>query len=321
MSKRKRRDHVQLDFYNQRLRHLQSNNSSQNEEALLRFMYERILSELAMNRFEWVNMIDTIPQRFLETELHTKGLVIVFRDTVSTAKRIGTDKVFAATATPSATVNMYGDPTAFTLTGRGLPAHFHARVIPASKCVPIYPNYLRQTDWDIIESYARRLASIDRTIEINLNSARRTKVLAYDENTRLSAENLNRQIDQGDPTVRIKMDSMILPVALDMGIEPKTIETLSVIRGRLWSEAMGLLGIDNANQDKKERLVESEVNANEDQVDNMRFVNLNSRQDACRKMRKMFPEELGQVAVNYRSTLEARREQIEAALGMGEVNA
>lgn len=311
----KRRDHVSADFYGRMRRGYQRNSPAENDETILQGMYERILGELAMNRFKWSGFPDSVDTRFLEMQLHTNGLVVVFRDTGS-RKRPGTDMIFALRATPSGMRNIMDNPTVYTLSGPGVEQHFQGVQLAINKCVPIWPNYFRQTDWDIITTYSRKLAKIDRTIEINLESARRTKILVYDENTRLSAENINRQIDAGEPSIRVKYDLGQMIQALDLGVDPKSIETLSVVRQRLWSEAMGLLGINNANQDKKERLVESEVSANDDQVDNMRFVNLNSRQDACMKMRKMFPEELGSVWVEFRSdALERERQAREAMLG------
>lgn len=316
MGRKKRRDHVALDVYGRR-RGYQRNNPAENEVVLLQSMYRRILGELAMNRFKWTGLPDSANnQRFIEMQLHTNGLIVVFRD-VGNKSRPGTNKIMALRGTPSGQRTMTDDPVAFTLTGPGMEQHFQGVQLSILRCVPIWPNYFRETDWDIIETYSRKLAKVDRTIEINLDSARRTKVLVYDENTRLSAENINRMIDAGEPTVRVKYDLSSMIQAMDLGVDPKSIETLSVVRGRLWSEAMGLLGINNANQDKKERLVASEVEGNDDQVDNMRFVNLNARQDACRKMRMMFPEELGKVWVEYRSdSLEKQRQTFEAQLGM-----
>lgn len=292
------------------------NNPAENDEIILQSMYERILGELAMNRFKWTGFPDTVNQRFLEYQLHTNGLIVVFRDT-GTNKRPGTDAIMALRGSPSGQRTMMDDPVSYTLTGPGMGEHFQGVVLSARRCVPIWPNYFRTTDWDIIETYSRKLAKIDRTLEINMDNARRTRVLIYDENTRLAAENLNREIDSGAPAVRVKYDPSALVTSFDLGVEPKTLESLSVLRGRLWSEAMGLLGINNANQDKKERLVESEVSANDDQVDNMRFVNLNARQQACYQMRKMFPDELGKVWVEFRSDALAReREIIESQLGI-----
>lgn len=314
MSRNKRRDNVGLDVYGRR--GYQRNSPAQNDEAILQGMYERILGELAMNRFKWTGFPDSVNLRFLEMQLHLNGLIVVFRDTGS-KKRPGTNRIMALRGTPSGQRNMMDEPIHYTITGPGMETWFQGVQLAINKCVPIYPNYFRQTDWDIIETYSRKLAKIDRTIEINLDSARRTKVLVYDENTRLSAENINRQIDAGEPAIRVKYDLATMIQALDLGVNPDSIEKLSIVRQRLWSEAMGLLGINNANQDKKERLNEAEVSGNDDQIDNMRFVNLNARQDAAMKMRRMFPEDLPNVWVEYRSDALERQKQFESMLGFG----
>jgi hypothetical protein len=69
-----------------------------------------------------------------------------------------------------------------------------------------------------------------------------------------------------------------------MGINVADIEKLHIVRTRMWNECMGLLGIDNANQDKKERLVAAEVDANSDQASMMRYVNLNARRMAAEQI-------------------------------------
>lgn len=315
MANKRRGNYVADNIYSKR-RGRKRNSPAQNDELILTSMYERILGELAMNRFKWTGFPSSVDQRFLEYQMHTNGLVIVFKDT-GTATRPGTDKIMALRGSPSGERTMMDNPVSYTLTGPGTGKHFQGVVLSARRCVPIWANYFRTTDWDIIETYARKLAKIDRTIEINMDNARRTRVLIYDENTRLAAENLNRAIDAGEPTVRVKYDPSAMVTSFDLGVTPDTLEKLSILRARLWGEAMGLLGINNANQDKKERLVESEVGANDDQVDNMRFVNLNARQQACEQMRQMFPVELGNVWVEFRSdALQREREKMEARLGI-----
>jgi hypothetical protein len=51
---------------------------------------------------------------------------------------------------------------------------------------------------------------------------------------------------------------------------------------------MGLLGINNANQDKKERLVAAEVGANDEQVQATRNIALNARQQAAERINKLY---------------------------------
>ena len=51
---------------------------------------------------------------------------------------------------------------------------------------------------------------------------------------------------------------------------------------------MNYLGINNANQDKRERLVADEVSANDEQVDVCANVFLKARQECCEKINKRF---------------------------------
>jgi hydroxypyruvate isomerase len=77
---------------------------------------------------------------------------------------------------------------------------------------------------------------------------------------------------------------------VDLGVDTDALVNIHIVRTREWNECMGLLGIANANQDKKERLVAAEVGANDEQSDMMRYVNLNARRMACEQINTMFPK-------------------------------
>lgn len=254
-------------------------NPANNRLALIERMYMRVLTELATNRFKWEGMPDSIDVRFLELTLFNRALSVFFKD-----ERYG--KFLALAGGGTNMVNMVDNPTGFLVTG----ANYPSRTVSAKHAVPIWANYVRMPDWDIVMLYSSRLAEIDRTIEINTKSARRTKILVTSENSRLSVENINRQIDEGQPTIRVAMplQDMAFIQAVDLGVDPDSITNLHILRTRQWNECMGLLGIENANQDKKERLVAAEVEANDDQTSMMRYVNLNARRSAAEAINKMF---------------------------------
>lgn len=268
------------------------NEAKARQDAIYR-MYKRVLGELAMNRFEWKGFEDTgVDVRYLELTLYRTALSVVFRDTATVGR--GTDQIFALRGAPKGFVNLVDNPTSFILTGPG----FNSKTVFSTQCVPIWSNYFREPDLDIVDIYAWKLARLDRTIEINSDNARRSKVLVYNETQALTAQNIQDQIDSGQPFIGMNYAIGDMVQAVDMGIDPRSITELSVLRSRLWNECMGLLGINNSNQDKKERLVAAEVGANDDQVESARRANLNARQTAAAQISEMFDLD---VTVDYYS--------------------
>ena len=274
-----------------------SRNQTNDRQELLERMYLRVLGELCMARFEWKGFEGTgVDVRFLELCLYRSALSVVFKDDMprdANGRAVGaTGQIFALMGSGSGQPNLVDNPTSFTVTG----SNFLGRRLKAKDCVPIWANAFRVPDMDIVRVYAWRLASLDRTIEINSANARRNKVLTVSENGRLTAKNINDMLDRGEQTIPVRMEIGDMITALDLGIDPKQVETLSVLRSRVWNECMGLLGINNSNQDKKERLVESEVAGNNDQVGSARRVNLNARQHAAKLISAKYGLE---VSVDY----------------------
>ena len=254
-----------------------SRNSNADRQKRIERMYLRILTELATNRFRWTGLPESIDVRFMELQLFYRALAVFYWD-----NRF--NKFFALQGSPAGAINMYNNPTHFLVTG----SNFHHKTLTDKECVPVWANYLRMPDLDIVQIYASKLANIDITIEINMRNARRSRVAVVDENTQMSVDNIIKQIDDGNPLIKVTQSIGGMAAALDLGVDPKSIETLSIVRTRLWSECMGMLGIDNANQDKKERLISGEVEANQDQVSSMKFVNLNARRASAHAIKEMF---------------------------------
>jgi hypothetical protein len=276
------------EVYGHFLRGYYANNPANNRLQILERMYQRILTELAANRFKWTGFPDSVNTRYLELTLFRFGLSVFFYDRDYM-------KFLALAGSINNQLNYQQEPVAFLVTGAG---NYKTKTISAKEAVPIWANYLRMPDLDIVHIYSTKLAEIDRTIEINSKNARRNKVIVSSENQRLSHENVARQLDEGQSTLRVggAIQDMAFMQALDLGIDPLSILNLHILRTRIWNECMGLLGIENANQDKKERLVAAEVDANQDQTSMMRYVNLNERQNAAGLIKTMFGLE---IAVEY----------------------
>lgn len=256
-----------------------SSNRSDARQDIIERMYVRVLTELCANRFQWTGLPDSVSTRFLELELVYRGLVLIHYDPEY-------DRLFALRGSALGRPNMQDDPTRFTVVGAGYPS----RMLGADECVPIWANYLRMPDYDIISIYASRLAMIDRSIEINSMNSRRSKIIAVNNNSRLSAANINARIDAGDPAIMVDEGFSFEDVfsTIDLGADPDAIEKLHMVRVRMWSECIGLLGLDNINSDKRERMITAEAEANAEELDTMKAVNLHSRRLAARMISKRY---------------------------------
>ena len=281
-------------------------NVQQSRQGRIERMYQRVLGELCMNRFAWSGMPPEVDVSNLERTLYHQALSVFFFN-----EKFG--KFMALPGTSNSAPNYQNQPRAFNVIGNQ-EIHETVRSVDAGKdkdgregvAIPIWANYYRVPDTDIVQIYASKFANLDTSVEINSENARQSKVLITDENMRLSVANIDRQIQQGNNHISINggaLADLAFVQALDLGVDPNTIEKLHIVRTRLWNECMGLLGIGNANQDKKERLVAAEVGANDDQTNLMRYVNLNARRQAVNKIKLRYPE-LHAIKVEYNTDID-----------------
>lgn len=254
------------------------NNPTNNAQALTERMYMRVLTEMSCNRFKWVGLPDSIDERFMELELFRAALVVFYRDHTY-------GRYLALRASGSGRTNMYDNPTSFTVTG-GLMIN---KTLGPKQCVPIWSNYLRVPDMDIVVLYSRKLAAIDRTIEINSLNMRQQKIILAEEHERHSMLNILRQMEEGVPAILgTKALDMSNIQVLDLGVHPETLPKLMVAKSKMWNECMTLLGINNSNQDKAERLVADEVSANDQQIRAARSISMNAREQSAAQINERY---------------------------------
>jgi len=258
-------------------------NSVVAQQRLVEQMYQRHLTELCVNRFKWENMPEEMIEDnalwFLEMELFSTANALFF-------KHPDNGKFMVGKAAQVGKLNWYGQPTSWNVIGNGLQQNF---TLTDDECVPIWGNALRTPDTDIVSLYAMKLANLDRTIELNVKNLRYSKLVTVSEEQRLTWANVMRKIEQGDPFI---MGTSALDIgavqALDVGAHPEVLPKLLETKSKMWNECMGLLGLNNANQDKKERLVSDEVSANDEQVQASRNLHLKARKQAVENINRMF---------------------------------
>ena len=136
--------------------------------------------------------------------------------------------------------------------------------------------------------YAARLAEMQRTIDININAQKTPVLIKTSEKKRMSLQAVYRQWQGYEPVIFGDKD-------LDLGdvwdvlntTAPVVFDKLAIEKNKLWNECMTFLGINNANMDKRERLVDDEVQANNEQIGLSAQIMLKARQRAAEQMSKL----------------------------------
>lgn len=246
-------------------------------DAQYRFYYEW-LEQMACSIYRWENLPPEIDERFLELCLFNRGLSVFFHDEEYNA-------YFACEGAPSGQINMYRNPLKFIAYG----SNGFRRTLDSKDCVPIWNNYLRRPDFNAMKIYARRLADIDRTIDVNL-AAQKTPILAIvPEAQRLTAQNLMKQWLGNEPVI-IGADGMFDPKSISYLTAEVPFLTNDLLKAKqtVWGEIMTFFGIDNSSISKAERVQSAEVESNNAQIECSRLVRLNCRRMACEEINRKY---------------------------------
>lgn len=243
--------------------------------ALFNYYYDRFI-ELSAVMFKWNNMPSTVDVRFMEITLFKNGMSLFFKDDV-----IGYLALQNAAAGP---FNVYNIPTQ----RRAIAANGYQQSLDESNSVIIYNNYLHNTNINTMKMYARKLAKIDMTIDINVNAQKTPILVKCSESQRLTMETLYDRYDGdhpyifGDNGLNAK-DFTVLSTSA-----PYVADKLYELKNQIWNEALTYLGISNVSYQKKERMVTDEVTRSQGGTIASRYSRLQARQDACKQINEMF---------------------------------
>lgn len=268
-------------------------------------LYQNMLWGVAEARFVWDGLPETVNERYLERVLHRHGLAVFFEDPRLHA-------FFALHAAGTGDVDVYGDPKTFRVTGN----RYINREVSSKDCVPIWANRNRVNDQWVVNYYAAALAEAAETVRVNALNSRSPMILALSQEQRLAGENFYRQVAEGQPVIFTVKDDMGRGLAesvqaLDNRQSPNAISDAIRVKKEIWDDAMLALGIQCAPPDKKERLVDDEVEAIQGQTAAFRGVAIGARQEAADAINERYGLN---VSVHWRHS----REQVRGINDLGE---
>lgn len=264
--------------------------------------YLNRLRRIALARFKWKNLPDTMNERKLEKDLFEKGIAAILKD----EKR----GIINTGAASSGMVDIYGIPTKINCFSYNFQDVRNTYLYDIDKPV-LNQAILVMNDWDMtptyssLELFAWRLYNCDRIIDININAQKTPVVIIADDTSRLTMENLMLKYDGNQPFIFGDKNNFDLNNIKALNTSaPFVADKVQKQKKEIWNEALTYLGINNMSIDKKERAIIDEVNENNELIN----LNLQSfmipRMEACEKMNSLFKlEGEAKVSIELRSDL------------------
>jgi hypothetical protein len=238
--------------------------------------YERLM-ELSINMFEWVNLPDTMDERYLELALFARGKAVIFKDPVM--------GYLSLNVMYGGRLNIYEEPIERTAYSVGREYNYP---LTEDNSVIVYNNRLRTPSMLTIENYAMRLYEIQRAIDTNVKQQKTPFFVKGSEEQMLSLRNVYSQYSGNMPVIMVDESFKADEMMVFQTPAPYVADSLQTLLKMTWADVYTYLGIENNVSDKKERLVSGEVDSSLAVVEANRLTKLNARKAACEKFNRMF---------------------------------
>lgn len=241
------------------------------------------LVNIALMRYKWINLPDTVDQRFLEMGLLNTGSMAFFEDDVGDIR---------ALYMTYSQMDMTNNPTIFTVYSYNYSAQ---RTI--YNAVPCWCNWIRMPDIITVYYYAELLAELRQTVVVNSKAQKTPVLMVCDNKERLTLENLYQKYEGGAPVIYGSKDAlknMLSNGNGDFGLKvlktdaPYIADKIRQIEQDYWLECMTALGVDSTNRRKTDRFINSEIISDKGELEAMRKNGLIPRQECAEKVNKMF---------------------------------
>ena len=246
-----------------------------NDLTFTDYFYRLML--IARTVFKWNNLPEGIDEKWIEQYLFSEGKCMFYKDK---------EKGFMVSKCTTERVNYYDEPVYLKPVATNLENvdslenNVEAILIRNNdEMLPTSPT---------IQLYACRLAEISRTIDTNIKAQKTPIIIKCTDKQKTSLKQIYAKWNGNEPVIfgdkALELDKFDVLKA----DAPIVFDKLQIQKHAVFNEAMTFLGINNANMDKRERLVAGEVQANNEQIEMSAQVMLKSRQKACELINNLF---------------------------------
>ena len=249
-------------------------------------MFQNDLIELALSRFRWVGLPETCNERYLERVLLTEGVATLAYPSLTS------ETLLSLKCVQQGAPNMYDEPRAWRALGATGKTNFMCNW---TNGVWIWENFTRYPLMVKINIWARELADIMRTKQINRYHMRMPLVITGPQDRAFDVQNFYKNIANGEPFVLAYDNFSDIQTSATMPERAREYigDKLQAEWSNTWDAIYRELGIDSMPF-KEERMIEDEVNSTMQPTELARLSPLTTRRAACDKLNARFGGKLAE---------------------------
>lgn len=247
-----------------------------NNQAAFELYYYH-LGNLALSMFEWIGLPPSVNARFIEASLMEFGAAAFIE-----APTLG---YIATRVTAAGMVDIYGEPIAYKCYSvNGI----FSQDFKKQDMVLIRNNATMIPTIRTIQFYAARLADLEMTISVNLATQKKPWVILVNEKQRFSWEQFMMKVE-GNQSMVMGTKELDLEAVKYFGLNsPYLTDKLQQAKESIINDFYTRMGLNNANTDKRERMIVDEVNANNEVIALNYLTMLQTRQEACKLINEKY---------------------------------
>lgn len=243
------------------------------------------MRKICLSMFEWVNLPDSMNARFLEQCLYYQGQGALLYD-----KDYG---YLNTLASDGGYINIYGLPTeimcySYRFNQRRSLYTTDIGEEKDKECILVLNNYDRVPTSYTISLFAYRLAEAQRTADVNIKAQRTPILITTDQKQYFTLKKMYEQYDGNTPAI-FADKNIITPDALKAlkTDAPMIIKDIMDYKREIWNEFLTFMGISNLSE-KRERMVTSEIDSNNELVNLNLQALLTPRKEACKQFNEKY---------------------------------
>lgn len=243
------------------------------------------MKRIALSMFDWINLPRTMNSRYLEQCLFYNGQATLLYD--PTYGFINTQ------CADSGYINIYGLPTKLncysfrfnTMRELYIP---DSNLPPEEECILVMNNFDRMPTSASLCLFAERLTEAQRTADVNVKAQRTAILLPTDQRTAFTLKKVYEEYDGNSPVIygdkNLINSDTLKAIKTDA---PFIANEINEYKREIWNEFLSMLGISNLNE-KRERLITSEADSNNELINMNMQAMLIPRKQACKEFNEKF---------------------------------